>query len=84
MAIAQDACGNALFGGPPTQTMSARVGDALIMDQAWAKRVAPAIDFLFGKGHCLSNCDLPASCLTAEQKQLIDQADKDQDEVNQY
>ncbi|MEM5384131.1 hypothetical protein VSR68_11135 [Paraburkholderia phymatum] len=30
MAIAYDECGNALFGGPATQTISERTGNALI------------------------------------------------------
>lgn len=58
MAIAQDECGNALFGGPATQTISERTGNALIEGRRWAKLVAPVIDFFFGKGHCLANATL--------------------------
>src|SRR6185437_5720734 len=52
MAIAVDECGNSASGGPPTQTISSRVGDAVVENQSWAVRVAPIIDFFFGKGHC--------------------------------
>ena len=55
MAVAYDECGNALFGGPPTETISRRTGLALIAGKRWAKIVAPCIDFIFGKGHCLAN-----------------------------
>ena len=55
MSIAQDECGNALFGGPPDQTISTHVGNALVEGRPWARWVAPAIDFLFGQGHCLAN-----------------------------
>jgi len=55
MAVAQDECGNALFGGPPDQTISARTGNALIEGRRWAKIVAPVIDFFFGQGHCMAN-----------------------------
>lgn len=74
MAIAQDECGNALFGGPPQQTISARTGDGLIFGSGWAKIAAPFIDFFFGAGHCLANVDLPASALTKEQQLAVDQA----------
>lgn len=84
MAVAQDECGNAAFGGPPTQTMSSRVGDALVEGQKWATYVAPIIDFFFGKGHCLSNTDLPASVLNEQQKQEVDVADQEQGESIQY
>jgi hypothetical protein len=53
MAIAFDGCGNALFGGDPTMTISARTGLALLDGKRWARIVAPVIDFAFGKGHCL-------------------------------
>lgn len=59
MAIAQDACGNALFGGPPTQTISERTGNALIEGRGWAKIASKVIDYFFGKGHCLSNASIP-------------------------
>lgn len=59
MAVAQDECGNALFGGPPEQTISTRTGNALIEGRPWAKVVAPVIDYFFGKGHCLANASIP-------------------------
>lgn len=55
MAIAQDECGNSLFGGQPNQTISERTGNALIEGRTWAKWVAPFIDAIFGAGHCLAN-----------------------------
>ena len=60
MAVAQDECGNALFGGPPDKTISTRTGNGLIDGQRWAKIAAPVIDFFFGKGHCLANATDPA------------------------
>lgn len=84
MALAQDECGNSMFGGPPTQTMSSRVGDGLIEGKRWAKIVAPVIDFLFGAGHCLSNVDLAAATLTAAQKAEVDTADTEQGDPAQY
>jgi hypothetical protein len=59
MAIAQDECGNALFGGKPNVTISERTGNALIEGRRWAKIAAPCIDFIFGKGHCLSKATIP-------------------------
>lgn len=59
MAIAYDECGNALFGGPATETISTRTGNALIQGKRWAKIVAPLIDAMFGRGHCLANATLP-------------------------
>ncbi|KVZ18648.1 hypothetical protein WT88_29655 [Burkholderia stagnalis] len=58
IAIAEDEAGNSLFGGPPTQTISERTGNALIEGQRWAHFVAPCIDLLFGKGHCLANATI--------------------------
>jgi hypothetical protein len=55
MAMAQDQCGNALFGGDPKVTISERTGNALIAGKSWALFVAPCIDFFFGEGHCLAN-----------------------------
>lgn len=55
MAVAYDECGNSLFGGEPTVTISERTGNALIQGKRWAKIVAPCIDAIFGKGHCLAN-----------------------------
>jgi len=58
MAVAFDECGNALFGGPPRMTISTRAGNGLIEGKRWARIVAPAIDFIFGQGHCLANASL--------------------------
>ncbi|WP_207000757.1 hypothetical protein [Trinickia mobilis] len=58
MAIAQDECGNALFGGARNETISTRTGNALIRGQRWARIVAPVIDLFFGKGHCLSSATI--------------------------
>jgi hypothetical protein len=55
MAVAIDSCGNALFGGLPTVTISERTGNALLDGRRWAKIVAPVIDYFFGAGHCLAN-----------------------------
>jgi len=55
MALAQDQCGNALFGGDPTVTISTRTGNALLAGKRWARVVAPCIDFFFGNGHCIDN-----------------------------
>jgi len=55
MAVAFDECGNALFGGDATETISRRTGLALLAGKRWAKIVAPVIDFIFGPGHCLAN-----------------------------
>jgi hypothetical protein len=59
MAVALDGCGNALFGGDPAETISTRTGNALIDGKRWAKIVAPIVDALFGKGHCLANATVP-------------------------
>ena len=60
MAVAQDECGNALFGGARGETISTRTGNALIQGKRWAKIAAPCIDFLMmQKGHCLANATLP-------------------------
>ena len=84
MAISFDEAGNCAFGGDPTQTMSARVGDAWIKGQKWADYVAPIIDFFFGKGHCLSNVDLPEADLTPEQIQSVNDADTEQGDTPTY
>jgi hypothetical protein len=55
MAVAQDTCGNALFGGSRGETISTRTGNALIQGKRWARIVAPVIDAVFGAGHCLAN-----------------------------
>lgn len=60
MADSQDEMGNSLFGGPETQTISTHVGNGLIQGKRWAKIVAPCIDLLFGKGHCLAHATLTA------------------------
>ncbi|WP_175947649.1 hypothetical protein [Burkholderia pyrrocinia] len=58
IAIAQDESGNAVFGGPATETISTRTGNALVEGARWAHYVAPVIDLVFGKGHCLANATL--------------------------
>lgn len=58
MAIAQDECGNALFGGSRGETISTRTGNALIAGKRWAKIVAQIIDAIFGAGHCLANATI--------------------------
>ena len=58
MAVAQDECGNALFGGSRGETISARTGNALNAGKRWAKIVAPVIDLIFGAGHCLANATI--------------------------
>ncbi|HDR9065467.1 TPA: hypothetical protein ACU967_002224 [Burkholderia contaminans] len=58
IALAEDEAGNAVFGGPATETISTRTGNALVMGERWAHYVAPVIDFLFGKGHCLANATI--------------------------
>lgn len=55
MAVAIDECGNALFGGDAQETISQRTGLALIAGKRWAKILAPLIDSIFGKNHCLEN-----------------------------
>ena len=55
MACSLDTCGNALFGGDYRQTISERVGVALIEGERWAKIVAPCIDYFFGPQHCLDH-----------------------------
>lgn len=52
MATAIDQCGNALFGGDPTMTISARTGLGFAEGLRWAKVLRPVIDALFGSGHC--------------------------------
>jgi hypothetical protein len=58
MALALDECGNALFGGDPRMSISGRTGNGVILGYQWAKTLAPVIDFLFGKGHCVSSATL--------------------------
>lgn len=58
MANAFDACGNALLGGSEKMTISERTGNGLIQKLPWAERVAPIIDYFFGKGHCISKATL--------------------------
>jgi hypothetical protein len=55
MALAQDQCGNALFGGNPKESISEHTGNALLAGKRWARIVAPMIDFFFGEGHCIAN-----------------------------
>lgn len=75
MALTLDETGNALLGGAANQTFSARTGDAWIQGKRWGKIVGPVIDFFFGKGHCLSNVDLPESELSPEQIAQVNAAD---------
>lgn len=60
IAISEDEAGNSVFGGPATQTISTRVGNALVRGEPWAHFVAPIIDAMFGKGHCLANATVKA------------------------
>ena len=55
MALAFDGCGNGLFGGDWRMSISERTGNGLLAGESWAKIVAPCIDLVFGKGHCLAN-----------------------------
>jgi hypothetical protein len=66
------------------QTMSSRVGDAKVRGQKWAKVAAPILDFLFGKGHALSNVDLPANQISDANKTAVNQADAEQGESATY
>lgn len=52
MAVAIDSCANALFGGKPNDTISARTGRGVEEGLVWAVKIAPVIDFFFGKDHC--------------------------------
>jgi hypothetical protein len=83
-AVAYDQAGNTIFGGPPTQTMSSRVGDAKVRGQKWAQIAAPILDFFFGKGHALSNVDIPANEISAANKVAVNQADAEQGEDSTY
>ena len=58
MAIAFDECGNSLFGGSPSITISERTGNGVILGYIWAIKLAPIIDFFFGIGHCSSQATL--------------------------
>lgn len=55
MAIALDQCGNALLGGSEDETISSRVGRALLEGKSWAKPAAFLIDLAFGKNHCVES-----------------------------
>ncbi len=83
-AVAYDEAGNTIFGGPPTQTMSSRVGDAEVLGQKWAKVAAPILDFFFGKGHALANVTLPESQISAANKVAVDKADSEQGDDATY
>lgn len=83
-AVAYDQVGNTIFGGPPTQTMSSRVGDAKVRGQKWAQIAAPILDFLFGKGHALSNVDIPVNEISVANQVAVDQADAEQGEDSTY
>jgi hypothetical protein len=84
MAVAYDQMGNAMFGGRPDQTMSSRVGDADVRGQKWAIIAAPILDFFFGKGHALSNVDLPDNEISEANKTAVNQADAEQGESATY
>jgi hypothetical protein len=60
MAVALDECGNSLFGGVPTMTISTRTGNGVILGYRWAKILAPIIDAFFGAGHCAANATIKA------------------------
>lgn len=77
-AVAYDEVGNTIFGGPADQTMSSRVGNAKIRGQKWAQIAAPILDFFFGKGHALSNVNLPADELSDSAKAAVNEADAQQ------
>lgn len=83
-AVAYDQAGNTVFGGPPTQTMSSRVGDAKVRGQKWAQIGSPILDFFFGKGHALSNVDLPVDQISAANQAAVNQADAQQGEDSTY
>jgi hypothetical protein len=83
-AVAYDQAGNTIFGGPSTQTMSARVGDAKVRGQKWAQYAAPVLDFFFGKGHAMSNVDLPANEISLADQVAVNQADAEQGEDDTY
>ena len=59
MAVALDEVGNAMLGGSHNETISTRVGNALIAGKPWAKPAARFIDAIFGRGHCLSKSTSP-------------------------
>lgn len=83
-AVAYDEAGNTIFGGPPDQTMSSRIGNAKVRGQKWAQIAAPILDFFFGKGHALSNVDLPADQISDVNKHAVNQADAQQKESDTY
>lgn len=83
-AVAYDEAGNAIFGGPPDQTMSSRIGNAKVRGQKWAQIAQPILDFFFGKGHALSNVDLPADRISDANKTAVNQADAQQGESATY
>jgi hypothetical protein len=83
-AVAYDQAGNTIFGGRPDQTMSSRVGDAKVRGQKWAQFAAPLLDFMFGKGHALSNVSLNPDQISAAEKAAVNQADAQQGMTNTY
>lgn len=83
-AVAYDEAGNAIFGGRPDQTMSSRVGDAVVRGQKWAIIAQPILDFFFGKGHALSNVDLPTDQISVANQTAVNAADAEQGESNTY
>lgn len=83
-AVAYDQAGNTMFGGPPTQTMSSRVGDAKVRGQKWAQIASPILDFFFGKGHALSNVSLNPDQISVQSQLLVNEADKEQGMTDTY
>lgn len=83
-AVDFDYAANSTIGGLDNETMSSRVGDAYLQGKRWAKFVAPIVDLFFGKGHCLSQVDLPESDLTPEQIQAVNQADAEEGDTPTY
>lgn len=83
-AVAYDEAGNTIFGGPPDQTMSSRVGNGVIKGQKWALIAQPILDFFFGAGHALSNVDLPADQISVEDQKRVNAADAQQGESDTY
>lgn len=83
-AVDFDYAGNSVFNGPDNQTMSSRVGDAYLQGKSWAKVIAPMIDLFFGKGHCLSQVDLPESELTPAEVQEVNAADSERGDPPTY
>ena len=65
LAVALDQLGNALVGGNAHGTLSARAWEAWCAGRAWGRWARPAIDAVFGAGHCERACKREAVVLTA-------------------